>query len=84
VARRSWSVQDAKNRFSEVVEAARKEPPTVTKQGKPTVVAIAADAYERERLEHLKAPTFVDHLLALPTDDETFERMGGRLREPPF
>jgi hypothetical protein len=35
-------------------------------------------------LEHLKAPTFVDHLLALPTDDETFERMGGRLREPPF
>lgn len=48
------------------------------------MVAIAADAYERQRLEHLKAPTFVDHLLALPTDDETFERMGGRLREPPF
>jgi len=85
VAHRSWSVQDAKNRFSEVVEAARKEPQTVTKHGKPTVVVIAADEYERlRRLERLKAPTFADHLLAMPTDDETFERMGGRLREPPF
>lgn len=27
---RNWSVQDAKNRFSEVVEAARREPQTVT------------------------------------------------------
>jgi antitoxin Phd len=82
---RSWSIQDAKNRFSEVVEAARTEPQTVTKHGKPTVVVIAADEYERlRRLECLKAPTFVDHLLAMPTDDEAFERMGGRLREPPF
>ena len=29
----SWSVQDAKNRFSEVVEAARRKPQTVTKHG---------------------------------------------------
>lgn len=81
----SWSVQDAKNRFSEVVEAARKEPQTVTKHGKPTVVVIAADEYERlQRLERLKAPSFADHLLAMPTDDGTFERIGGRLREPPL
>jgi antitoxin Phd len=80
-----WSVQDAKNRFSEVVEAARKEPQTVTKHGKPTVVVIAADAYERlQRLERLKAPSFADHLLAMPTDDGTFDRIGGHLREPPL
>jgi antitoxin Phd len=67
------------------VEAARKEPQTVTKHGKPTVVVISADEYERlQRLERLKAPTFADHLLAMPTDDGTFERMGGRLREAPF
>ncbi|HZL30704.1 MAG TPA: type II toxin-antitoxin system prevent-host-death family antitoxin [Pseudolabrys sp.] len=34
MARRSWSVQDAKNRFSEVVEAAQSKPQTITKHGK--------------------------------------------------
>ena len=42
-----WSVQDAKNRFSQVVEAARREPQTVTKHGKPAVVVVAVDEYER-------------------------------------
>lgn len=79
----TWSVQDAKNRFSSVVDAARHgEPQTVTKHGKPTVVVVAADEYARLRhLERLKAPTFVDHLLAMPTDDGAFERLDGRLRE---
>ena len=79
----TWSVQDAKNRFSSVVDAARHgEPQTVTKHGKPTVVVVAADEYARLRhLERLKAPTFVDHLLAMPTDDGAFERLHGRLRE---
>ena len=38
MGRQTWSVQDAKNRFSEVVEAARRKPQTVTKHGKPAVV----------------------------------------------
>jgi prevent-host-death family protein len=59
MTRRNWSVQDAKNRFSEVVEAARREPQTVTKHGKPAVVVVAVDEYERLRkLQHLKAPSF--------------------------
>lgn len=79
----TWSVQDAKNRFSSVVDAARHgEPQTVTKHGKPTVVVVAADEYARLRhLERLKAPTFADHLLAMPTDNGAFERLDGRLRE---
>lgn len=81
-----WSVQDAKNHFSEVVEAARHgEPQTVTKHGKPTVVVLAADEYARLRhLEHLKAPTFADHLLAMPTDGGEFDRLDGRMRETGF
>jgi prevent-host-death family protein len=56
---RRWSVQDAKNRFSEVIEAAQREPQTVTKHGKPAVVVVAVDEYERLRkLQHLKAPSF--------------------------
>jgi prevent-host-death family protein len=78
-----WSIQDAKNRFSSVVEAARRTPQTVTKHGKPAVVVVAAEEYERLRhVERLKAASFSDHLLAMPTDDGVFERLGGRLRDP--
>jgi prevent-host-death family protein len=81
----TWSVQDAKNRFSEVVEAARRKPQTVTKHGKPAVVVVAAHEYDRLRqLERLKAPSFADHLLTMPTDDRTFEQLKGRLRETNF
>ncbi len=52
MAHRIWSVQDAKNRFSEVVEAARRLPQTVTKHGKPAVVVM--DVVEYERLRHLE------------------------------
>ena len=49
MARQHWSVQDAKNRFSEVVEAARRAPQTVTKHGKPAVVVVDVAEYERLR-----------------------------------
>jgi antitoxin Phd len=85
MGRQTWSLQDAKNRFSEVVEAARRKPQTVTKHGKPAVVVVAADEYERLRkLEHLKAPTFAELLLAMPTGGDEFERLEGRMREPGF
>ncbi|MGB7076347.1 MAG: type II toxin-antitoxin system Phd/YefM family antitoxin [Xanthobacteraceae bacterium] len=85
MTRRTWSVQDAKNRFSEVVEAARRKPQTVTKHGKPAVVVVAADEYERLRkLEQLKAPSFAELLLAMPSDDGEFERLEGRMRDPDF
>jgi prevent-host-death family protein len=82
---RRWSVQDAKNRFSEVVEAARREPQIVTKHGKPAVVVVSANEYERLRkLQHLKAPNFAELLLAMPTGGEEFERLEGRMRQPGF
>ncbi|MFZ0606853.1 MAG: type II toxin-antitoxin system Phd/YefM family antitoxin [Xanthobacteraceae bacterium] len=85
MTRRTWSVQDAKNRFSEVVEAARRKPQTVTKHGKPAVVVVAADEYERLRkLEQFKAPSFAELLLAMPSDDGEFERLEGRMRDPDF
>lgn len=85
MAAQTWSVQDAKNRFSEVVEAARKKPQTVTKHGKPAVVVIAADEYERLRkLQHLKAPSFAEMLLAIPKGDVEFERLKAKLRHVEF
>jgi antitoxin Phd len=83
--RRTWSVQDAKNCFSEVVEAARRKPQTVTKHGKPAVVVVAADEYDRLRkLEHLKAPSFAEMLLAMPQCDLEFERLNTTPRDIEF
>jgi antitoxin Phd len=81
-----WSIQDAKNHFSEVVEAARHgEPQTVTKHGKPAAVILSFEAYDRLRqFERQEMPDFIQHLLAMPTDDGEFERMDARLRDVEF
>ena len=77
-----WQLQDAKNRFSAVVDAAvAGNPQQVTRRGKPAVVVLAADEYERLRhLEKATAPTLADLLLAIPQDDEEFERLGLTVR----
>lgn len=78
----TWSVQDAKNRFSAVIEAARREPQIVTKHGKPAVVVVDAAEYQRLRhLERAEAPSFADMLLAMPQDDGTFPRSEVRPRD---
>jgi prevent-host-death family protein len=74
--RSTWSVQDAKNRFSAVVEAARREPQTVTKHGKPAVVIVDAAEFERLRgIDQVQAPSFTQLLLAIPKDDSAFDRL---------
>lgn len=81
-----WALQDAKNRFSAVVSAAIEgTPQRVTRRGKPAVVVIAQEEYERLRhLEKAKAPSFADLLLAMPQDDGEFERTGISLRPTDF
>lgn len=72
-----WSLQDAKNRFSAVVDAALAGvPQLVTRRGKPAVVVLAVDEYDRLcRLEKTNAPTLAELLLAIPQDDQEFERL---------
>jgi prevent-host-death family protein len=75
-------MQDAKNRFSEVVEAARRRPQTVTKHGKPAVIVVDVVEYERlRRLERARAPSFADVILAMPQDDGEFPRLDVRMRD---
>jgi len=82
MAESSWSVQDAKNRFSEVVKAAKHCPQTVTKHGKPAVVLMDVAEYERlRRLERARAPSFADVLLSMPQDDGEFSRRNVRMRD---
>ena len=72
-----WPIQDAKNKFSALVNAALAgEPQRVTRRGQPAVVVIAAEEYERLcRAEKSDAPNFIEHLLAIPQapDDDAFE-----------
>lgn len=45
-----WALQDAKNRFSEVVEKTLADgPQTVTRRGKPVVVILSVKEYERRK-----------------------------------
>ena len=51
-------------------------PQLVTRRGTPAVVVVAAEDYARLRtFEQAAQPSFVDHLLAMPCDDERFERI---------
>ncbi len=79
-----WALQDAKNRFSAVVDAALAgAPQRVTRRGSPVVVVVAVEEYERlRRLELAKAPTLAEMILAIPQDGEEFDRLP--LRARPF
>ena len=72
-----WPLQDAKNKFSAVVNAAMAgEPQMVTRRGRPAVVVLAKEEYERLcRLETSGAPTLGELLLEVPQDDAQFERL---------
>ena len=76
-----WQLQDAKNRFSELVQKARQEgPQTVTLRGRRAAVVLSAEAYDallRER------PSLVDHLLSGPAwDDDLVEAVNFRTKSP--
>lgn len=61
----SWQVQEAKQRFSEVLRAVEKDgPQTITRHG--AEVAVVIDIAEYRRLTG-RTKSFVDHLLSMPT-----------------
>lgn len=79
-----WTLQDAKNRFSAVVDAALAgQPQEVSRRGKPAVVVLAADEYHRmlANARH-ERESFAAHLLAFPSSD--IERAEARPRDVRF
>lgn len=60
-----WQVQEAKQRFSEVLRAVEKDgPQTITRHG--AEVAVVVDIAEYRRLVGRPPRDFVDHLLGPP------------------
>ncbi len=78
------SLQDAKNRFSAVVEAALAgRPQKVSRRGKPAVVVLAAEEYERlVKAAQTQRGSFQEHLMAFPADD--VPRAAARPRDVEF
>ena len=75
---KSWQLQEAKNHFSEVVERAMKDgAQTVTKHGKPAVMIISVEDYQRS-----VAPrkSLIQLLRECPED--LAEIIGTRSKEP--
>jgi len=76
----SWKLEDAKARFSEVVRRAHDEgPQAVTVRGRPAVVVVDAEEYERLATPKPKLP-LVEFLESLHMEglDLTRERDQGR------
>jgi antitoxin Phd len=67
----TWTLQDAKARFSQVVdEAIKSGPQFVTRRGQPAVVVVSAEEYGT--LVSNK-PTLKEFLLRCPKMDDDFE-----------
>jgi antitoxin Phd len=81
-----WTLQDAKNRFSAVVEAAlHGAPQEVSRRGKPAVVVLAADEYQRLlAAAGGKRESFAAHLLAFPAVASDLPRMKAKPRDVSF
>ena len=76
----SWKLEDAKARFSEVVRRAQAEgPQRVTVRGRPSVVIVDAEEYDRLAAPAPETP-FVDFMRSLDLDglDLTRDRDTGR------
>jgi antitoxin Phd len=79
-----WTLQDAKNRFSAVVEAALAgRPQEVTRRGRPAVVVLAAEEYQRlVQVASGQRESFADHLLHFPGGE--VDRLQAKPRDVTF
>jgi prevent-host-death family protein len=56
---KSWTVVSAKAKLSEVIERAQSAPQTITRNGKPSVVVVSADEWQRKTARKGSLATFL-------------------------
>ena len=77
-----WPVQDAKARFSELLETCQREgPQLVTKRGADAAVLVPMD--EWERLQQMRRPTLKELLLSESGPRDLIIPPRGKLRRRP-
>ncbi|MFZ0887129.1 MAG: type II toxin-antitoxin system Phd/YefM family antitoxin [Candidatus Binataceae bacterium] len=78
-AKRTWQLQQAKNRLSEVVDRARREgPQTITLRGRAAAVVLSAEDYRRVSRPKV---SLLDFLLNSPLRGSRLR--ADRLKSPP-
>lgn len=60
---RSWTVANAKAKLSEVIDRAQSTPQTITRNGKPSVVVVSAEEWQRKMA---RKGTLAEFLMASP------------------
>lgn len=77
---KTWQLQEAKTRFSEVVDLTLKDgPQLVTRRGEEAVVILAADEYRRLSGQ---TPSLLDCLIHAPRGEAlVFERSAEAIRD---
>ena len=78
-----WTVAGAKARLSEVIERAQSAPQTITRNGKPSVVVVSADEWQRKIA---RKGTLAEFLLESPLrgTDLDLERLRDEPRDLPL
>jgi len=78
-----WTVAGAKARLSEVIERAQSSPQTITRNGKPSVVVVSAEEWQRKIA---RKGTLAEFLLESPLrgTDLDFERLRDEPRDLPL
>lgn len=72
-----WQLQDAKSRFSELVDTAQRDgAQTITRHGRPVAVVLSADAYAQLQPRR----KIVDVLRECPDPEFVVERLRDRPR----
>jgi prevent-host-death family protein len=79
----SWTVAGAKARLSEVIERAQSSPQTITRNGKPSVVVVSAEEWQRKTA---RKGTLAEFLLGSPLRgaDLDLERQRDEPRDLPL
>ena len=76
---KSWQLQEAKNKFSQVVDEAQSEgPQTITRHGKEVAVVLSASEYRRLTTVKIKLSDFFSQS---PLAELSLERDKSPLRE---
>ena len=75
-----WTVANAKARLSEVIERAQNEPQTITRNGRPSVVVVSVEEWNRKSVRKGSLAAF---LLGSPLSgaDLTVERLSDEPRD---
>ncbi len=76
----SWTVATAKAKLSEVIERAQSVPQTITRNGKPSVVVVSAEEWQRKIA---RKGTLAEFLMESPlrSSDLDFERQHDEPRD---